>query len=63
MRRGLDFKVTGVDCERAEPYLRAITASFGLATPYQLHLDEVIPAHAGLGSGTQLALAIGSAVA
>jgi beta-RFAP synthase len=28
-----------------------------------LHLDEVIPAHAGLGSGTQLALAIGSAVA
>ena len=63
IRRGLDFKVTGVDCERAEPYLRAITAGFGLATPYHLHLDEVIPAHAGLGSGTQLALAIGSAVA
>ena len=63
LRRGNDFKVTGVDCERAAPYLRAITASFGLATPYQLHLDEVIPAHAGLGSGTQLALAIGSAVA
>ena len=63
LRRGLDFKVTGVDCERAEPYLRAITASFGLASLYHLHLDEVIPAHAGLGSGTQLALAIGSAVA
>jgi beta-ribofuranosylaminobenzene 5'-phosphate synthase len=62
LRRGLDLKVTGVDCERAEPYLRAIAASFGLAAPYHLHLDEVIPAHAGLGSGTQLALAIGSAV-
>ena len=63
LRRGSDFKVTGVECERAAPYLRAIAASFGLAAPYHLHLDEVIPPHAGLGSGTQLALAIGSAVA
>ena len=63
LRRGDAFRVSGVDCERAEPYLRAIAASFGLATSYHLHLDEVIPAHAGLGSGTQLALAIGSAVA
>ena len=42
---------------------RDYEASFGLAAHYHLHLDEVIPAHAGLGSGTQLALAIGSAVA
>ena len=63
LRRGGEFKVTGVDCERAEPYLRSIAASFGLTPSYHLHLDEVIPAHAGLGSGTQLALAIGSAVA
>jgi beta-RFAP synthase len=63
LRHGSDFKVTGVECERAEPYLRSIAASFGLSTPYHLHLDEAIPAHAGLGSGTQLALAIGSAVA
>ena len=63
LRRGDEFNVSGVACERAEPYLRAIAASFGLAQPYRLHLDEVIPAHAGLGSGTQLALAIGSAVA
>jgi beta-ribofuranosylaminobenzene 5'-phosphate synthase len=63
LRRGSDFEVTGVNCARAEPYLRSIAASFGLTTPFHLHLDEVIPAHAGLGSGTQLALAIGSAVA
>ena len=63
LRRGSEFKVSGVPCERAEPYLRSIAASFGLAASYHLHLDEVIPAHAGLGSGTQLALAIGSAVA
>lgn len=63
LRRGGAFKVSGVECERAAPYLRAVAASFGLASPYHLHLDEVIPAHAGLGSGTQLALAIGSAIA
>jgi len=63
LRRSNASKVSGVECERAAPYLRAIMASFGLAAPYHLHLDEVIPAHAGLGSGTQLALAIGSAVA
>jgi len=63
LRRGNASKVSGVECERAAPYLRAITASLGLAAPYHLHLDEVISAHAGLGSGTQLALAIGSAVA
>jgi beta-ribofuranosylaminobenzene 5'-phosphate synthase len=63
LRRGSEFKVSGIECERAVPYLRAIAASFGLITPYHLNLDAVIPAHAGLGSGTQLALAIGSAVA
>jgi beta-ribofuranosylaminobenzene 5'-phosphate synthase len=63
LRRGSEFQITGVECARAEPYLHAIAASFGLSSPYHLHLDEVIPAHAGLGSGTQLALAIGSAVA
>jgi beta-ribofuranosylaminobenzene 5'-phosphate synthase len=62
LRRGSEFQITGVDCARAEPYLRSIATSFALTSPYHLHLDEVIPAHAGLGSGTQLALAIGSAV-
>ncbi len=30
---------------------------------YAIHISEAIPAHAGLGSGTQLALAVGAAVA
>jgi beta-ribofuranosylaminobenzene 5'-phosphate synthase len=63
LRRAANSQVSGTDCARAEPYLNAIAASFGLNPLYHLHLDEVIPAHAGLGSGTQLALAIGSAVA
>jgi len=61
--RGPELEVTGVDCVRALPYLRSIAWSFGLRGSYRLHLDEVIPSHAGLGSGTQLALAIGAAVA
>jgi beta-ribofuranosylaminobenzene 5'-phosphate synthase len=63
LRRGAELEVTGVDCTRALPYLRSIAWSFGLRNAYHLHLDEAIPSHAGLGSGTQLALAIGSAVA
>jgi beta-RFAP synthase len=51
-----------VDCARAEPYLRSIAASRG-GGAYHLHLDDVIQSHAGLGSGTQLALAIGAGVA
>jgi beta-ribofuranosylaminobenzene 5'-phosphate synthase len=63
LRREAELKVTGADCARALPYLRSIAWSFGLRGAYHLHLDEVIPSHAGLGSGTQLALAIGSAIA
>jgi beta-ribofuranosylaminobenzene 5'-phosphate synthase len=63
LRRAPEFKVTGVDCARAEPYLRSIAASFGGTAAYHLHLDDVIQSHAGLGSGTQLALAIGAGVA
>ena len=63
LKRAPELAVTGVDCARAEPYLRTIAAKFGKGTGYHLHLEEAIPAHAGLGSGTQLALAIGAAVA
>jgi beta-ribofuranosylaminobenzene 5'-phosphate synthase len=63
IRRGTEFKVSGADCARAFPYLRAITSHLGRAPAYHLHLDEVIPSHAGLGSGTQLALAIGAGAA
>lgn len=44
--------------------LRRHAAQAGLAAqPLQLHLAQVLPAHAGLGSGTQLALAVGRAFA
>ena len=55
--------VSGPEGERAERYLRQIAASCGIEARYALRIEEAIPPHAGLGSGTQLALAVGSAFA
>lgn len=57
------FQVSGPERERAEPYLKGIAQSCGIDAAYKLHIEEAIPPHAGLGSGTQLALAVGSAFA
>jgi beta-RFAP synthase len=57
------LSVSGPEHERAERLLRGIAASSGLSANYRLHMEDAIPPHAGLGSGTQLALAVGSAFA
>jgi beta-RFAP synthase len=54
---------SGPERERALRYLETIAASFGVPARYALQVEEAIPPHAGLGSGTQLALAVGSAFA
>jgi beta-ribofuranosylaminobenzene 5'-phosphate synthase len=63
LKRAQALKVSGPERERALRYLRSIAASCGVADAYALHIEEAIPPHAGLGSGTQLALAVGSAFA
>jgi beta-ribofuranosylaminobenzene 5'-phosphate synthase len=56
--------VTGPEADRAARYLRTMADACGLADrAYRLDVDEAIPSHAGLGSGTQLALAVGAAFA
>jgi beta-ribofuranosylaminobenzene 5'-phosphate synthase len=57
------FAVSGPESERAARYLKEIAESCGVAHAYRLHVHRAIPPHAGLGSGTQLALAVGSAFA
>lgn len=52
----------GLESERAIALLRKF-ASEKAGAGYAINISEAIPAHAGLGSGTQLALAIGAAVA
>ena len=63
LRRAERFAVSGPEGERAGRYLNEIAASCGIEATYALHIDAAIPPHAGLGSGTQLALAVGSAFA
>lgn len=64
-KRARTFEVCGPEAERAERYLRKMAATLNIGTNagYSLHILEAIPSHAGLGSGTQLALAVGSAFA
>lgn len=54
--------VVGNSNEQAEEYTQKITAHYGLSGDVRVGVEEVTPAHSGLGSGTQLALAIGTAV-
>lgn len=63
LKRAEEFRVGGPERGRAERYLREIAASCGVKQAYDLRIEEAIPPHAGLGSGTQLALAVGSAFA
>jgi beta-RFAP synthase len=51
------------EAERAQNVLERASLAFGLAERHRVTLDCAIPSHAGLGSGTQLALALVSALA
>lgn len=63
LKRSPAFAVQGPDHERAERILRRYAEAYAPGVAYQLDISAAIPPHAGLGSGTQLALAIGAAVA
>ncbi|MFT3730617.1 MAG: GHMP kinase [Hyphomicrobium sp.] len=53
---------TGAESRRVQKLLRKFTDD-GKSGAYAIDVAEAIPAHAGLGSGTQLALAVGIAIA
>ena len=48
--------------DRARQYLQTMEQALALDGGHDLELTEVVPAHAGLGSGTQLALAVAAGV-
>jgi len=62
LARGRPFKAEGPDHLRALRALRAYAEAFSPQNAYQLEIRSAIPSHAGLGSGTQLALAVGAAL-
>lgn len=55
--------ITGQNTERVAQMVRKLTDRMELPDKVHVHVAAKIPAHAGLGSGTQLALGIGTALA
>ncbi|HEY8126398.1 MAG TPA: beta-ribofuranosylaminobenzene 5'-phosphate synthase family protein [Methylocystis sp.] len=54
--------VEGHEGARAEALLERAQEALGVSQRHRLTLEEAIPAHAGFGSGTQLALAVSAAL-
>jgi beta-RFAP synthase len=52
----------GPGCERAARVAVALLGRLGLDGGVTIHIQQTIPEHVGLGSGTQMALAVGAAL-
>lgn len=61
--RGDGLTATGLERERAEPCVERVAEHLGIQPDFKISIDQAIPSHSGLGSGTQLALAVGHAIA
>jgi beta-RFAP synthase len=57
------LQVEGDEAARAEGFVRDFLAHHRLPARVHVRVHRALPAHAGLGSGTQLALAVGRALA
>lgn len=60
--RAMENAATGPESRRVLKLLRKFTDD-GKSSAYSVDIEHAIPAHAGLGSGTQLALAVGATIA
>ncbi len=58
-----ELQVEGLEAERISTYAERFMRHYGLTGGARLKLQAGIPAHVGLGSGTQLGLAVGAALA
>lgn len=54
--------VCGPESDRAQDYLQTMRRLLKLDSEYALRIVATVPAHVGLGSGTQLAVAVAAAV-
>lgn len=62
IRRAPKTLVEGVDCERAAQHLATMRDALGIRANHHLSIESAIPAHVGLGSGTQIALGVAAAL-
>jgi beta-ribofuranosylaminobenzene 5'-phosphate synthase len=63
VRRASSFAIAGVQSGRAEQFANAMRGRFNLPEDFQISISQTIPEHVGLGSGTQLGIAVGVALA
>jgi beta-ribofuranosylaminobenzene 5'-phosphate synthase len=61
LARAARSKSEGPDHERASAHLAALARRYQIDHQHELTIDEAIPAHIGLGSGTTLALSVAAA--
>lgn len=62
IRRSDSSQVEGPERDRVAAHLAALQDRLRLTSTYRVTIGEAIPAHVGLGSGTQLALALAAAL-
>jgi beta-ribofuranosylaminobenzene 5'-phosphate synthase len=62
LARAAKPSTSGPEAERARRYVADLARQWGLTQNYALTVHEAIPPHAGLGSGTKLALALATAL-
>lgn len=60
--RSTEFSAKGPDSGRALKYARRLLSMMGREDAVSIEVRQAIPQHAGLGSGTQMALAVGTAL-
>src|SRR3954463_15351722 len=56
------MRVEGPHAERAQAYIATAQRALGLDGNYHATIETAVPPHAGLGSGTQMALAVAAAL-
>ena len=61
-RRASGYSATGTDSERSLAIAKKLWPTLGGTDAVEIKVKECIPAHSGLGSGTQLAMAVGAAL-
>jgi beta-RFAP synthase len=62
LSRSSETVVIGPESDRAAAHLATMTGRLGIRARHRLVVEEAIPRHAGLGSGTQIALAVAAAL-
>lgn len=62
VRRARTTCISGPESDRVRKYYQAIAEFLALDGSHHVEISEVVPAHSGLGSGTQLALAVAGAI-